>query len=900
MECFADWKFILAGTGYINFTIDATLDFDVSFDGAGFFPQGVSVADISSHFVFDNFVFHANDSKIGNWVFGKLKGFITKELSKIIEKKNNEVVENLISDVSANVASLHDYLSEPIPHILEPLFLGDQYLDLNANFPIVKFIDFFLNSVLGVDGPLNLNFLVEHLTRNASSISIGSKNASLIFNQSIGQVGRIDFEFLGGEINSLDSFNEFEMFVPVASNYFMSRIGMNQLRFANVSFVSHFRLNQTGSNVVQDSRSLEEHSILELDLVDLLFNFSNVLLVKKDSGIHLMGDQYLDFGCIREAIANFSLSDIHSNNNIQKFEVLSEHLLNNDFNNIFNDLFLNLNSKYPRFFPSIVSHILQYPILGQLNRVFGETFADYNSSCTLYSERQDGLWAPYFVSLPATVIAVTVCSFLSVIVVVVAAVLNKRPGFENSSTLFLNRKSGLFVRCIIPVVAIYCTGFFVVVVVGNTGFSSLLLKFDNVTVIPPTMFVFDLPNLISDAYQANAWANVIGLTILGVCWILGRQLLLFFVFFFPFKKRSRLRKYTIWMIDVLGKWIGFFFIEAMLIPMAFRLHVSPFEEVQIDLITTGSLPYYMYIVAMLFSIVCVNLLLGVFRNFRRRERNNMEFDESSRKFFLRRSMILNGKKMHLKPIVVVLIIFTVAVLTVLTFMSVYLYSFSFSLGGLAGALLPRINTTETRPYSVLTTVFDYHTISFVNPWMYFMQIVMFSTCVVMPFVLLFFYFVIMVIPFRRKAQNGLIIVIEICQAWNFLEVFFGSILCAMLSMSLIAKFMLGDQCNLINNAIAEYFTDYLEGDYVCFDVITKPLIGFWFMLATWVVGFPFGQMFLVLARYLGTEQFGSHVSSVEEFDYIYEKDQAKQQDPKWISWLCNEDDPAGFATTLLN
>jgi hypothetical protein len=896
VACYSDWTFLLVGDGYVNFTIDANLDFNLLFNGVERFPESVSVSDISSKFLFDNFQVHAKH-KLENWFLNKLKTLITKEISKVLEKKNDEAVKSLVSDLSQNVAALYSYLSEPIPRILVPYFYGDEYLNLDANFPIVKFLDFFLNNVLGVDGPLNLNFLVQQLTRNSSALQIGSKNATLIFNHTIASFVQIDFEFLGGEINGLSSFNLFEMFVPTSSNYFESRLGMNELNFKNVSFASYFRLNETSSSDIQDSHSLEENTFLELSLEQLLFNFSNVLLVDKGA-VHLQGDQYVDFGCIREAIANFSLSEIQSNNNIKKFEVLSNQLLNNDFNNIFNDFFLNLNTRYPVFFPTIVSRVLQYPVLDQLNRIFAESFADSNSSCVLYNERTEGLWSPYFLSLPATVIAVSVSTALSVVVIILAVVFNKNPKYAKSPILFLNRKNGMGMRCLIPIIAIYCTGFFLVVVVGNTGFTALILKFDNVTVIPPTMFVFDLPNLITDAYHANAWANVLGLTVLGICWILGRQLLILFVFFVPFKKQSKLRKYTIWMIDVLGKWIGFFFIEAMLIPMAFRLHVSPFEEVEIDLITTGSLPYYMYIVALLFSMFGGNLLVDAFRTFNFRPKNNLEFDENNRKSFLKRSMILNGKKMRLKPVSIILIVFCILLLSVLTFCSVYLYSFSFSLGGLAGALLPKINTTETRSFSLLTTVFDYHEISFVNAWMYFMQTVLFTTCVLMPFVLLFFYLVLIAIPFKRKVQNSLINIVQICQSWNFLEVFFGSILCAMLSMSLIARFMLGDQCSMINDVIAEYFTGYLEGDYVCYDVITRPLIGFWFMLATWIVGFTFGQLFLVLARYLINETFSDQPSSYDDYDLDLKK--SEKGDPKWIAWLCNEDDPEGFATSLLN
>jgi hypothetical protein len=910
LSCKSNWEVKVSkaklGEGTIAFRVDLSVSFDLSFSstgGSGRFPTGVQVSDITNSFAFSEFVVHAKNP-IENWIIHLLTNFTAKEVTKELDKLNGAILQDLAGDISSNLAALSVELEAPVQVFRSPLFPhSEEYLSLTKSTPVIRLLDFVLNTAVGVDGPINVNYLIRSFLRNATSIDIASLlgNRTIMLAESIGGVASFDLSVLSGVLAGIDSFNLFQLFVPASENFFSSQLQLRSIALSNFSFSMQFQFDGSESLSVSDPVPLTETISLDLALSDFGVNFSNVLLIS--SGLELRGAQYLDKGCVGTAVENVTVVALNVAGQLKRLLLgrggggSNNDPLDTEVGLFLNNFFAAIDSSYPSFVPGVVSLALRDPITAQINSLLESLVHNPGgnmSSCGLYSEERDGFWAEF--PLPTTPIIASFSgvggAVLLLLIVACACAMRKRRG----SSLFLSPVSLWYMRVLIPI-AFFCSlGTFVVVMCGTTGFSTLVLTFNETEIALPPVFLFNLPNLLMDAIQAQAWANVIGLSVLGMFWMFARQVLMLLLFFVPmFKKRAVL----IELLDLLGKWVGFFFLEAVLIPIAFRLHIEPVAEVSFDLFTSGAAAYFLYILGLFLSIAAGNIMSTMARNQGRSVQdqllaeNTHSDDERSREprvWLGGHVFVLNNRRVRLKLWVQATLSILVIACLGLTIASVAVECVAFTLTGLASRLLPLIGTPLTRSYSVISIVTDYGTIVQHVVWMYVTQVCVFVTCIVLPISCCLSYLVIWFVPLRESGRLNMMRLVMVLRSWNFLEVLVGALLACTLSISLIGTFMVQDECNFVNQLLVQYFSVDLGGETFCYDVETIPLTGFWLMLATVLLSFVTGQVLVVLAR---TSEAQLYATTEEELEVML-----KTRKQSWLDMITEQVDPKAFRTDL--
>ena len=895
VNCSADWRISLLkktlGSGPVKFSIEIDLALQLAFSGSPF-PSKLTASNIQSTLVFNIFEIHAK-SKSENYLLQKAKDFIAKEITKKFKKDAPTQIAELLGQISANLASQSVFLSSPVPSVLTPLYSDDPHYDnLNGNTAFIRFLDFFLNSALGVNGPLNPNFLINHFShgKNEFDLSGSVANGTLNLVRNVAGIGSFDFTILGGIIAGLkDTFTVFDLLVPVSNNVFESHLGLKSLRFENISFVLSAQID----NITD---ALTENVSLTLDLADIATNTTTILLVDRD--FELQGDQYFDPGCIERTILNASVASSESSTRVNRFTFASNRVtLDGQVAELFDNVFENLNVEFPSFFPTLVARTVRQPIIDKLNLIVDQFIGRENSSsCGLYSERSEGLYNAFPLPELSTIVSFSVAGFLSFIVIVLV-VYNRD---VSGSSLFFTSSVPMWLRLTIPIALFFSMASFAVLIAGTTGFTSLIITSNTTEIIPQSLFLFNLPSLVRDCYESGAWANVLGLAVLGIFWIHARQVAVLVAFFVPVSnaKHQRWRRKSILLLDYLGKWAGFFMIEALLIPMAFRLHVEPVEGFIVDLYTAGSGPYFLYIFFFLVTLV-VGSLAALAERYASESVTPVLAFQDTRESLARRSFVWNRRQMKLKLSVVVLTVFGLVMVLTLTLLGIFVESFSFTLGGMAGLLLPMVNTTKTRSYSVFSTMTDYDSLTLPGTLVTFSQAAVIATCTIMPIVCSLAFFALFLVPMTKRGLSRFVVFVEVCRTWNLLEVHAGAILAAILSIGLIGEYILGDKCDLINRILVAYFSDLMDGDPKCFDVITAPMMGFWFMLIASLLSLGVGQFLADFGRRILAAAAANEMTS-EEF-LLDSPRQQKEEPSRWIQWVADEiEDENDFFRSQLN
>ena len=600
-------------------------------------------------------------------------------------------------------------------------------------------------------------------------------------------------------------------------NVFRSRLAFSSLALQDFEFTVNV-------SVANATKGLMEKIVLNANLTDIALNTTSILLVNRN--FHLEGGQYVDPGCLQRAILNASLASVDSSTRLRNLTFAANDVtLDGQLAALFNNIFLVFDTQFPAFLPTLVARLGRIPVAEKLNAALADLTGSGNSSaCGLYNSRADGLYSAFPLPEMATIISFAVAGVASFLVLVLTLYFNYAKvtsSRRSSPSLFMSPDVPLWMRFSIPIALIFSIATFVICIAGTTGFTSVIVTVDgNTQIIPPSVFLFNLPNLVKDSYESGAWANVIGLAGLGIAWIVLRQVLMLLAFFIPVrtKQHRNWRRKSIHVLDYLGKWAGFFMIEALLIPMAFRLHIEPVDGFVIDLYTAGCAAFFLYIVGLVVSLLAGHFVASAERQDEASQALEFAQDDGPRVALFRRSFRWNKRLLQLRTSVVIVTALALVLTLALTCGSIFTNSFSFTLEGMAGKLLPLVNTTQTRSYSILSTQMNYNELTLPGRWVTFSEVIVWITCIVMPVVCSLAFFVLFFVPFSKAGLRRCLVVVEVCRTWNLLEVHCFAILAAILSISLIGQYMLGDKCMEINKLLAEYFANLLSGDPKCFDV----------------------------------------------------------------------------------
>jgi len=200
-----------------------------------------------------------------------------------------------------------------------------------------------------------------------------------------------------------------------------------------------------------------------------------------------------------------------------------------------------------------------------------------------------------------------------------------------------------------------------------------------------------------------------------------------------------------------------------------------------------------------------------------------------------KSLIMYCKYNSLRIIVTLILVLTLGTLI----FGLISTSFSFSFVGLAGWALELLGEPHERQYSVIDLGTNIKkSAQFPNSFgIVFTTGLYFLVAIIMPLVHVITLIIMWLVPFSFKVQKVLYVTAEVMYAWSCLDVFVISILAAVLQISQVARFMVGDKCDLIDPLVKMFFSeeDLVKGHETCFDVITQLKKGSWLLFAAAVL-----------------------------------------------------------------
>jgi hypothetical protein len=316
------------------------------------------------------------------------------------------------------------------------------------------------------------------------------------------------------------------------------------------------------------------------------------------------------------------------------------------------------------------------------------------------------------------------------------------------------------------------------------------------------------------------------------------------------------------------------------------------------LYTAGSGTYFLYVLALFLSIAAGNVAYAMVTNLRRPVLVESFSDNQKATALFRRTFVADHVRVQMKPIASVLMSVLLLLTLGLTVAAVWVESFAFEMEGLAGTLLPLAGAEKIRAYSVFSMVAQYDTIVPTVAWLYVTQAALAVTCIALPLLCCISFLVLFFVPLSDRMHAAMLRVVEVLRSWNCLEVFWGALLAAMLSISLMAQFLVGDNCTLVNRLLAQYFADLLAGDPVCYDVQTLPLLGFWLMLAACVCSFVTGQLLVGIAAAALRGGRRGKVETSSDGEFLIDVPR-KKKTSWWLARMTEEVEARAFRTDLI-
>jgi hypothetical protein len=143
----------------------------------------------------------------------------------------------------------------------------------------------------------------------------------------------------------------------------------------------------------------------------------------------------------------------------------------------------------------------------------------------------------------------------------------------------------------------------------------------------------------------------------------------------------------------------------------------------------------------------------------------------------------------------------------------FLPSFYFRFEGLAGFVWG--DSHSIRTFSLLSIAQEVYDRNI------FLWIVFFFFAVVAPILQLLCVVILWFVPLTAKQRIVFVHIVELCMAFNALDVFLVSVIAALYELQQFAGFIVGDRCDSINSFLSRYLHGAFGAQDTCFDVIAR-------------------------------------------------------------------------------
>ena len=801
-----------------------------------------------------------------------LKGLIISYLKSNIGSIICSNIKDALGDEMTTLFAEANEIILPYLNNTEPIKIpiGEGMTDLTTS-PIVDVMRYLLTNFIGIDGPLNLNALINRFTKNTGEFQLSSVLG--YFNVSLPIEFSVPIDSLNATLNMslndvnlshLNTWNDFTFVDPIDSYTLDTHTSLQKLAI-NVSF--GVNVSVKGDMITTGDTYLTEEADLDMYMENSTMDFQMQIASPVGQGLNYTDNQCTNPDCLESLFSPYGtgVTKLGLDTRISELDLEADsQSMELEIRTFINNIVKLFVDNYSPIIPKLLNGVINTYGVKAANQALNATLL--NASCEYIPNDP----YPEFVAWTTLTAVGTGCAILLIIylLMIIADTLREKHLRIDSSKLYtisvnsdsgqtnqdmdqvgcyvsffrtdekasllMNPKLPLIVRLFMPFLVLLNIALFVS---SNTGIgASVFAKFaigKDKLVSLPSMFNFGLVNSIHDMYEAKAYflAGLIAvmscawpylkLVLMLISWIVPSSIL-------PKKKRESILK----ILDALGKWslVDSFVMILMLVAFHFEIAFPTVGPRVKDPVTVFLYVYpaYGFVTLMLgtvFSLVNSHVMLALDRYADDAFEDENDAPEESI------SLIKFCKSEWLKPGIIIILLFTLGTLI----SGIICKSFSFDFVGLAGWAMSLLQTPHKQEYSVIDLSIKLPgAAEFPNSFgVRFTQVLYIIISILMPIVHTISLFILWVVPMTRKAQTFLYKACEVMYAWSCLDVFVISILASVMEISQFARFMVGDRCDLIDPIVKMFFADeeLIQGHETCFDVITVLLKGSWLLFA---------------------------------------------------------------------
>ena len=857
----------------------------------------------------DNAVFDFEVDSILKPIFPGL----LKTVLRIIKK--NLIEAKLIETMNTQLGELFNKVNKIILNGVEPeklnITIKEKDLSNLRKSSLISAAGFLLNNLTGIEGPLNLNKLVNMFTYNTGVIrlrEIYDKSIHFEFNltnSDNSSLGNFDIGLEDLNVSGLNTWQNFSALEPLDNILLDFYTDLKNLTI-NVTFSIKIILDNSSSLVTEET-ILFEKANLRTNLHDNILKALLQLPVNKKKLNDYTNKECLNLDCVLDlpdsngtGITALSLDEIFS---YIKLEV--DRNIQGGLEEDVDDTIEKLVSLFIKSFDDkismLINALLNTTVINLANREINNYL--YSTSCPGISDPEDSeinvkmtsiaglsalglfsllIFCPYILGKACGKDVNTIKANLLDDEKVKEKITNKKKKKNvknydmqskycinsisikwikefgrtdpDGASLFLHPKIPMFWRIFIPLSILFTAALFIS---SNSGTgASVFVVFDiGRRIQVPSLFDFGLINSIREMCKAGVYFLALVVALFSGVWPYLKLLLMLISFVLPTSLLNKRKREKILMgLDATGKWSILDSYVMILMLVAFHFHIQfPLDEK--SEIEKGAIVNVFVYAAFGFLTLIIGTIISlclshIITHLHRSLDEHPDQNKGEKAESYTALISFAESKIFGKKSFQVLISILLIITLCLVVAGSFITSFSFYFHGLAGYALDLFQIVPHREYSVIKLGFSVPE-SYENPndkTIRFTQAIYFITVFVMPISTLLNIIFLWFIPLPRKIQKFLYNAAEILNAWSCLDVFVIAIFAAILQISQFTEFIVGDKCDTINPFIDKYFYDILNGHNKCFEVQAYLQSGCWILFIAAIMFFILTKIVMKVCR----------------------------------------------------
>jgi len=402
--------FVMGSNGVINYTnatdCKTTIVFDATFEGSGIIE------------------------KVAEWFFPYIKGYIKTYVEGFACTELRTVIYTNLTSVFASVNDqILPYMKTP-PVLVMPL-LGTDAVVLQNN-SLIKLANFVLNDVVGANGDLGINKIVNNFTDNTGNISVDPSTIRWIETElgltsfiptswmiDLGGLAEMGIQFDSVNIWGLNTWKELLFFDAVGPHMLettaaLDRFGFNLTLSINVTTTM---TKMEGDQAVQVSKTLKETFSLIVDMNSNTFNLTQLIGFNGTWANLLFPMQFLSPGCVLPSLSNYNTTGLSFEGEVSDVKLeASRGDIERKFDEFVSAVLGMFTKSYSGVVPAFFDGVFDGPIRTMSNSAIDSLVHDNIYMCSTVYPKDNAT-----ISVPITTYSFSVAGGIGIIIALLIA-----------------------------------------------------------------------------------------------------------------------------------------------------------------------------------------------------------------------------------------------------------------------------------------------------------------------------------------------------------------------------------------------------------------------------------------------------------------------------------------------